>query len=72
MNNKSIRTTVLERDKYTCQRCKVKFKESELDIHHIRPKTLGGKNDIDNLVTWCKNCHRIYHIKYGADIYRDW
>lgn len=62
---KSLREQVFERDNYTCQKCGQR--NCEIDIHHIRPRARGGKNTLDNLVTWCKNCHRRFHIVYGID-----
>jgi len=35
---------------------------SILEIHHIRPISSGGTNDIHNLVPLCPNCHRIVHM----------
>jgi len=32
-----------------------------LDVHHIHPVSLGGKNDPGNLVTLCKMHHRLLH-----------
>jgi hypothetical protein len=32
-----------------------------LDIHHLAPVSKGGKNDPDNLLVLCPNCHRLHH-----------
>jgi len=29
----------------------------KLEIHHIVPRSLGGSNDLDNLMPLCPNCH---------------
>lgn len=29
-----------------------------LHLHHIIPKTLGGTDDYDNLLTVCESCHK--------------
>jgi len=31
------------------------------DVHHIIPVSEGGKNEFDNLITLCPNCHRLAH-----------
>ena len=61
----SLREIVYARDGYTCQRCGKSG--VDLTIHHKIPKARGGKNVEDNLVTWCTNCHRRFHIIYGID-----
>ena len=35
---------------------------SILEIHHLIPLSLGGTNDIHNLIPLCPNCHRIVHM----------
>ncbi len=52
------------RDNYTCQICGAKTtknKKVELEVHHIRPKSMGGTDDETNLVTLCKSCHDKVH-----------
>lgn len=56
----SIRTTVLQRDNYACRHedgCCV----GPLQIHHIRPLSKGGTNDLLNLVTLCRHHHGLQH-----------
>ena len=31
------------------------------DIHHVTPKSLGGKDTIDNLIALARNCHENAH-----------
>ena len=31
------------------------------DIHHILPVCEGGKNEMNNLITLCPNCHHLAH-----------
>lgn len=71
------RNHIFRRDNYTCQKCgklHVKVNESgiylpttdgELDLHHIKPVSKGGSDDPDNLVTWCRDCHKEWHREYG-------
>ena len=35
-----------------------------LSIHHIIPKSKGGKNGQENLATLCHGCHTAYHSKF--------
>lgn len=32
-----------------------------LQIHHVVPVNLGGKDDLENLTLLCANCHRLVH-----------
>ncbi len=54
---KSTRKFVFQRDRFTCQYCAQQFKESELTLDHIFPRSRGGDNDSTNLVTACKACN---------------
>ena len=54
-----IREYVLQRDKRTCQyqqKCRG-GKTQILQIDHIIPRSQGGANRIDNLITSCKACN---------------
>lgn len=56
--SKKIRFEVLKRDKFTCQYCGKSAPDVVLEIDHIKPVSKGGKNDIMNLITSCKDCNR--------------
>lgn len=56
--SKKIRFEVLKRDKFTCQYCGKSAPEVVLEVDHIKPVSKGGKNDIMNLITSCKDCNR--------------
>lgn len=43
-----------------CAICGLKDK-NVMELHHIIPLGIGGKNDINNLVCLCANCHRRVH-----------
>jgi len=32
-----------------------------LDVHHVRPTSAGGSDEIENLACLCKNCHVLVH-----------
>src|SRR3989344_7250414 len=56
--NWHLRKKVLERDDFTCQKCKLENETGKLlQIHHITPTYLKGKDEINNLITLCKDCH---------------
>ena len=40
--------------------CEVCMSKS-IDIHHIKFKSQGGKDEIDNLIALCRECHEIAH-----------
>lgn len=47
----------LERDNFTCTRCGNDSRQ--LHAHHIKRRTEGGSDDLSNLITLCRVCHRI-------------
>lgn len=49
---------VKKRDKYICQICQEIFKEEELQVDHIFPHSLGGSNQVYNLMAICKECNQ--------------
>lgn len=59
-----IRRAVFERDSYTCAYCSVRFLSAEfLECDHVEPISLGGTNEMGNLVTACGPCNRHKHAK---------
>src|SRR6056297_37271 len=52
---------VLARDNHICQYCKCKSKDSKLQVHHIIPKSQGGSDRSNNLITLCKTHHNQLH-----------
>jgi len=54
------RTEVLERDRFVCQApgC---GNSRFLEIHHVKSRSRGGSNELDNLITLCSACHRLHH-----------
>ena len=64
------RTSVFERDLYTCQCCGIKSgngKRVELNAHHINnwKDNEDLRYCIDNGITLCNICHMSFHSKYG-------
>jgi hypothetical protein len=62
------RISVFARDNYTCKNCNKT--NCVLNSHHLQP-FYKIKNDeiklydINNGITWCKNCHDLFHRIYG-------
>jgi len=52
------RENILNRDKHTCQYCGSQPRGNELTLDHIIPKSRGGKNTWENLVSACKKCNQ--------------
>lgn len=57
----NTREYVLYRDNHTCQICKGKSGDTVLEVHHILPKSKGGTDMPDNLITLCHCCHERLH-----------
>lgn len=55
--SKAMRHAILERDGHTCQYCGATAPDVKLQIDHVVPKTLGGKDDPDNLIAACEACN---------------
>lgn len=55
---RSMRRSVLTRDKHSCRRCGKKTPNGRgLTVHHIIPRDEGGPDDSTNLITLCQSCH---------------
>ena len=60
------RKFVFNRDNYTCQRCGDN-KGGNLNAHHIinYMESEDLRIDLDNGITLCKSCHKLFHDTYG-------
>jgi len=58
-----LRTKRLAIDNYTCQQCGIR---KPLEVHHITYARLFNEN-IEDLVSVCRECHQLIHNKYGYD-----
>lgn len=56
----SVRRAVLARDGHRCstEGCSAVHR---LEVHHILPRSAGGPNDAENLITLCAACHLHLH-----------
>jgi 5-methylcytosine-specific restriction endonuclease McrA len=71
-NYAAWRTLVFTRDRYCCQKCgKV---GGTLSAHHMDcfADFPEKRLDVDNGITLCAPCHRIFHRLYGVKHNRKW
>src|SRR5262249_21780810 len=63
----AIKHQVFLRDQGACQHintttgevcCNKRF----VEVHHKKPVSQGGKNDLDNLITLCSGHHKVTHM----------
>jgi ATP adenylyltransferase len=53
----SIRYVVLSRAKFRCELCGISADEKNIEVDHIFPKSLGGKDDLSNFQALCYSCN---------------
>lgn len=64
---RKVRLVALERDNYLCQAClKQGIYTQATDVDHIKPKALGGTDELDNLQSLCRVCHKIKTKREGG------
>lgn len=51
------RLAVAERDRWTCQECRIPLTETTLHIGHRIPRSAGGSDHPSNLYASCKDCN---------------
>ena len=49
---------VLQRDGWRCQQC---GSRTNLQVHHIQPRSQSGDDAEENLITVCSECHDQIH-----------
>lgn len=54
----NLAKAVYIRDSWKCRHCNDR---NALHPHHLIYKSHGGKDDLDNLITLCAQCHRAHH-----------
>ena len=54
---------VRKRDDFRCRMCleHTDALRDQLQVHHIRPVEMGGRDRFKNLICLCKVCHKIVH-----------
>ena len=56
--NQTLRRKTIERDNFICQKCKIQNKTGRiLEVHHLTPLYKNGKDELNNLITLCNDCH---------------
>lgn len=62
------RAYAFNRDKGRCGCCKCDLQSYDIETHHKNPKlSLKEINQVKNLITVCKNCHKAIHAQYELD-----
>jgi 5-methylcytosine-specific restriction endonuclease McrA len=57
-----MRFAIFKQYNYQCQLCG-NYSKGNLQLHHLKPKMLGGSDSPSNLVPLCSNCH--YQVSIG-------
>ena len=52
------RKNIMIRDENRCQYCAKVFRDADLTLDHVIPKSKGGKTRWDNIVMACKPCNQ--------------
>ncbi len=65
--SKNWQKKVKERDNYSCQKCDEK-RRRYTTAHHILnfSNHIELRFNVDNGITFCRKCHKAFHIKYGV------
>jgi len=53
----SVRYEVLSRAEFKCELCGISADEKNIEVDHIFPKSLGGKDDLSNYQALCYSCN---------------
>ncbi|MFQ6185827.1 RecQ family ATP-dependent DNA helicase [Sinorhizobium meliloti] len=69
-NWEDTRRLVLERDGYRCVSCSTKLSSRDADVHHLLPRSMGGSDELSNLVTLCDGCHAAHHPNLAGGLAR--
>jgi 5-methylcytosine-specific restriction endonuclease McrA len=48
---------IYKRDNYTCQYCRRRFRNDQLSVDHVIPRSKGGESSFENCVASCTPCN---------------
>ncbi|OUC14360.1 MAG: HNH endonuclease [Alkalinema sp. CACIAM 70d] len=68
--NDAAKKLVRQRANYLCEYCHSpeRLSANRFTVDHVRPKSLGGSDEIDNLALACRRCNeRRYNFVAGID-----
>lgn len=63
------RRVVHARDGYRCTSCGCDVGR-DADVHHLLPRSMGGTDELANLVTLCDGCHAAHHPMLAGGLAR--
>ena len=63
------RRVVHARDCYRCTSCGCEVGR-DADVHHLLPRSMGGTDELANLVTLCDGCHAAHHPMLAGGLAR--
>ncbi|MBY5439084.1 RecQ family ATP-dependent DNA helicase [Rhizobium leguminosarum] len=69
-NWEDTRRLVLARDEYKCVSCSAKVKSRDADVHHLLPRSMGGSDELSNLIILCDGCHAAHHPNLAGGLAR--
>src|SRR2546425_8437248 len=67
--SRRLRDRIFDRDRHVCVYC---GSPDNLSVDHILPKSLGGGDEEENLVTSCSLCNSMKGAKSAARIIETW
>jgi ATP-dependent DNA helicase RecQ len=66
----AIRHDALARDGFRCVECHSGEAETVLHVHHLLSRSMGGSDELGNLITLCAGCHAARHPKLSGHLAR--
>lgn len=63
------RWQVLLRNGYRCVSCRERVGK-DADVHHLLPRSMGGADELSNLVVLCDGCHASHHPSLATKLAR--
>lgn len=66
--SRSIPQWIKDRKYHFCAAC---GSEVDLQYHHLIPRVLGGKDEPDNIIVFCAECHQKWHGQGGEIKHND-